>query len=218
MEIGLRTLSCTGAYTPTVVTGLWDAKANCTIFKWNASATKLSGSSVSVVPDTGIQQYDYLFRLLNTNGTAFCNELGEPITMDGVMTLGGGASAPVSLQQSVTQLAQTAQVQNRLSHNAFGEVSEEYDGEVYDRAVEMTKLYGGTADAAQVRTTFAYNALGELLTKTDPQTHVTAANGYRCRPRPAASSAPLGPYSGSQITYDGRQPPRYAQGAAPRPC
>jgi hypothetical protein len=155
MEIGLRTLNTSGDYTPTVVTGVWDAKANCTVFKWNASATKLAGSSSSVVPDTGTKQYDYLFRLLNTNGSAYLNELGEPITMDGVMTLGGGASAPVSLQQSVTQLAQTAQVQNRLTHNAFGEVSEEYDDEVYDRAVEMAKLYDGSADAAAVRTTFA---------------------------------------------------------------
>jgi hypothetical protein len=46
----------------------------------------------------------------------------------------------VSLQQKVTQLAQPAQVQNRLTHNAFGEVSEEYDDEVYDWAVEMAKL------------------------------------------------------------------------------
>jgi YD repeat-containing protein len=84
-------------------------------------------------------------------------------------------------------------------------------------AVEMTKRHHGAADASQVRITFAYHALGQLLTKTDPQTRVTAANGYRYRARPEASSAPLTLYRGRQITCDAANRLSRIK-AAPRPC
>ena len=76
MEINLRTVGSTGAYTPTVVTGTLDEKRNCYVYNWNASATKLTGSSTSVVPDTGTAQYDYQFPLDLLPGT-----VGQPYTV-----------------------------------------------------------------------------------------------------------------------------------------
>ncbi|MGM9486050.1 hypothetical protein [Ideonella sp. YS5] len=187
MLLRLRDAGSTGAFTETTLTGVWDATRNCSVFTWNASAFKLAGSTTSVVPDSGTEQYDYEFDLQKADGTAYTNELGAAITMEGLMTLGGSATQPMTLQQSVKQLQVSAQVQHRQSYNAFGEISEEYDDTTLARAQAMAAKYGGTADANQVRTTFVYNKLGKLVTKTDPQTHVTAENGYRYRTRPVTT-------------------------------
>jgi YD repeat-containing protein len=174
LQLDVRANGSTGPYTSMFLNGSWSAAAHATLFTWDASAyTPLSGS----------QNYDYVLRMQNGDGSAYRNEVGDAIEVAGVMTLGGSSSAPVQMRQYVTQFAQAAQVSHRQSYNAFGEISEEYDDATLQRAQAMVALYGGTADASAVKTSFTYNALGKLLTKTDPQTNVTLANGYRSRDR-----------------------------------
>lgn len=175
LQLDLRTAGSAGAYTTLILTGTWDAARNCSVFTWDAS---------SYTPALNTNAYDYVLRMQNADGSAFKNEVGDAIEIAGVMTLGGSASAPIQMKQYVTQLAQAAQVTRMQSFNAFGEVAEEYDDRTYQRALNMVAQYGGTADVSATRTTFTYNALGQLLTKADPQTHITLANGHRYRDRP----------------------------------
>jgi YD repeat-containing protein len=178
LQLDVRANGSTGPYTSMFLNGSWSAAAHATLFTWDASAyTPLSGS----------QNYDYVLRMQNGDGSAYRNEVGDAIEVAGVMTLGGSSSAPVQMRQYVTQFAQAAQVSHRQSYNAFGEISEEYDDATLQRAQAMVALYGGTADASAVKTSFTYNALGKLLTKTDPQTNVTLANGYRYRTSPVTN-------------------------------
>jgi YD repeat-containing protein len=183
VQLDFRLKGTTGPYTTVVRnTGVWDGSQK--VFPWTASDTKLVGTQTPVVSETQAQDYEYVLRMQNADGTAFRNEVGDPIEIAGVMTLGGGQSQGVQMKYYVTQLTQAAQIKHQQNYNAFGEISEEYDDSTLQRAQAMVQLYGGTVDAAAVKTTFTYNALGKLITKTDPQTHVTLANGFQYRARP----------------------------------
>lgn len=165
-----------GVTDPIYIPGTWDATQNRTFFNWDASG---------LTPTSGTAAYNYTLTLQNADGTNAVNEVGEAyLPIKGVMTLGGSQSAPVSFKQTVNVLTVPAQVERRLDYNAFGQIAGEYDMRVKERAEAMTTQYGGTVDPAAVRTTLQYNTLGQLTTKTDPQTHVTAENGYRYRDRP----------------------------------
>lgn len=157
------------------LTGAWDATKNRSIFSWNAT---------SLIPESGTAAYNYTLRMLDQNGVQLRNEVGDPLEINGQMTLGGQLTVPVQMKQYVTTFNVTAQVQHGQTYNAFGQIAEEFDDRVLQRANDMVARYGGSVDANAVRTTFEYNTQGQLVTKTDPQTHVTAENGYRNRERP----------------------------------
>jgi YD repeat-containing protein len=160
-------------YPPVYIDGVWDGSRST--FTWDADAyTPKNGSTA---------EFDYVVRMLDGNGNPFTNEVGDPLTMSGVMTLGGGLSK-VDFKQYITKLAQSAQIKHLQTYNAFGEVADEFDDNVVARAQEMVQRYGGTVDTNALHTTFAYNTLGQLVTKTDPQTHITKENGYRYRASP----------------------------------
>ncbi|HEX6364048.1 MAG TPA: LysM peptidoglycan-binding domain-containing protein, partial [Albitalea sp.] len=171
LQLETRPDGSTGPTITVVLAGTWNAELDCTVFTWQTD-----------VPSA--VQYDYTLRMQNADGTAYRNEVGDPIEVRGVMTLSPGATSPVVMQQYVTRLAQSAQVKRLQDYNAFGEVAAEYDDRVRQRAEQMVSRYGGTANAAAVKTIFTYNALGQLLARTDPETHVTHANGARARVRP----------------------------------
>lgn len=175
LQLDLRSQGSSGAYSNFIINGVWDAAQNRTLFTWDASA---------LTPVTGTASFDYLLRMQNSDGTPFRNEVGDAIEIAGLMTLGGQLTVPVQMKQYVTTFNVAAQVQHGQSYNAFGQIAEEFDDRVLQRANDMVARYGGTVDANAVRTTFEYNTQGQLITKTDPQTHVTAENGFRYRERP----------------------------------
>jgi YD repeat-containing protein len=168
------------SFTSVNVKGTWDSDRSRMQYVWTLPVR------TAAVPEV----FEYELLMLNNNETTYLNEIGDPVEMKGEMTLGASANTPVQFKQYRTELQQSAQVRRFQSYNAFGEVSEEFDDTTWQRAQAMQTLAGapaGAADMAGIKTTFVYNALGRLISKTDPQTHTTAQNGFRYRERPVTS-------------------------------
>ncbi|WP_197046841.1 deaminase domain-containing protein [Paucibacter sp. KBW04] len=176
--------------------GVWDDAQQRTVFTWTIPA-----SSPLLPPDSNTPAYRFNYQMgfKNADGSVAKDEIGDPLQIKGVMTLGGSSSQPVQLQQSFTVFNVAAQIKRLQSYNAFGEISEEYDDRVALRAKAMVDQYNKDpelhqdpatagivyqADLAAVRTNFVYNALGKLISKADPQTFITEANGFIHRDRP----------------------------------
>lgn len=181
MEIDLAPHSSGTTPTKIFLTGTWNATLNCSVFSWDVSAWQPTNGSQAA--------YDYTMTMQNADGSAFKNEIGNPISITGVMTLGASGSSAVSIQQYVNELNVAAQVSHNQTFDAFGEISSEYDDATLQRAQADVALYGGTLDSSAVRTTFLYNTMGELIQKMDPQTSITLANGFRYRAQPVTTYA-----------------------------
>lgn len=148
-----------------------------TRFEWDAASM---GSA------SGVTTYDYTLVAQDAAGNAVRDEIGRAVAQSGRIALDPDGSQPVQLLQQVETLnGSDAVVVSRLqSHNAFGEVVEERDERVADRMAAMLGRALTAAEQAAARTTLRYDTRGLLLSKTDPQTHITLANGYRYRDRP----------------------------------
>ncbi|MBW8756182.1 MAG: hypothetical protein JF586_01100, partial [Burkholderiales bacterium] len=160
------------------ILGDWDGVNNHMVYTWDVNSLQPA--------DGTTKAYNYTMTMQNADGSAFLNELGNPVSISGVMTLGAGSSG-VQVQQYVSQLAVSAQVAHNQTFDAFGEVSAEFDDTTLQRANADAALFGGTVDTSAVQTTFVYNTEGKLIQKTDPQTNVTSANGFRQRARPVTT-------------------------------
>ncbi|MBT9504469.1 MAG: LysM peptidoglycan-binding domain-containing protein, partial [Burkholderiaceae bacterium] len=138
----------------------------------------------------GPTDYEFEMRVLDAAGQPFLDEVRDPVVMRGVATFGTSATEPLKLKQYATALNQTAQVKRLQAYNAFGEIIEEYDQRVQDRAQKMVEQYQkaglGTfsVDANAMRTKLSYNALGRLIAKQDAETFETLANGFVRRVKP----------------------------------
>ncbi|WP_431256769.1 hypothetical protein ACQ86G_18965 [Roseateles chitinivorans] len=138
--------------------------------------------------------FNYRMEILTAGGQPATDVVGDPIKpVDGVLTVGGSVDKPFEFKQYVTQFVASAQLRRYQTYNAFGEIAEEYDDGTLKRARAMVDLYDPTkaglyaVDESAVRTTFTYNALGKLISKKDPQTFETLANGFIRRTRPTTS-------------------------------
>ncbi|MGM9485073.1 hypothetical protein ACS5PN_28040 [Roseateles sp. NT4] len=137
----------------------------------------------------------YTLRALDANSFDMIDEVGTAIRQEGkVVMTNYNLPAQVLRQQTLIQVGTTT-VSRVQAFNAFGEVSEERDERVEQRMLAalnedrvqnklpaLTALTADQKDAA--RTTLKYNTLGQLIAKIDPETFVTAENGYRYRARP----------------------------------
>lgn len=172
--------SASGSYYPPT-----NGQPGYTEFTVNATGRLSQGST-----------YDYVVTARDANGNIALNEAGDPIRQTGRIVMGDGSSLP-QVQQQITVLASTEKVTIKRfqSYNAFGEVSEERDERVGERMLaslnEDRRLKGQSAlssltaeQQAAARTTLQYNTLGLLIAKIDPETFVTAENGFRYRARP----------------------------------
>ncbi|MGM9481545.1 hypothetical protein ACS5PN_10175 [Roseateles sp. NT4] len=132
-------------------------------------------------------------------GQPLRDEFGGLIAQSGKVVFSSADRPPEVLNQFYYINISPKVVISRLQDfNAFGEVSEERDERVGERMLAainddrkskglaaLTALSAEQQDAA--RTTLQYNVLGQLVAKIDPETFVTAANGYRYRARPITS-------------------------------
>jgi YD repeat-containing protein len=171
------------------ITGVWNSTLKQTFFSWDASAI----APQKTTDDN--KTYEYRLAMQNADGTPFKNRVGDPITAQGQMVLGGNIGAPLSFKQYVKKLDVSAQVRRAQTWNAFGEVVSEYDDRVEERMDAMLKYYqelpdyaldlgvknaaASAADDATVRST--YNALGQLIRKVDPQAWRTSETGAHSR-------------------------------------
>lgn len=151
-----------------------------TRFTWDAADTEQRPAGT----------YDYELIPLDGNGVRVIDEIGRALTQGGRVKLDPNGSQPVQLLQPVQTFNESSSiVVSRLqSYNAFGEVVEERDERVADRMKTMlgvSTLTQAQQDAA--RTTLRYNNLGLLISKADPETSITLANGYAYRDRPTTS-------------------------------
>ncbi|HEX8029263.1 MAG TPA: LysM peptidoglycan-binding domain-containing protein [Vicinamibacterales bacterium] len=182
-----------GGSTPETVTlnGVWNPDAGRMEFTW---AQPLGGRVLQ-----SAEEYDFQISILKGDGSVRLDEAGDPIVLNGGrMILGGSYTEPVKLQQLVSYVAKDAQVRHSQTYNAFGEIVEEYDDATLARAQAMVNLYSGnpdlggrtfTLDPSAVRTVFKYNALGKLISKQEPQTFETMANGFVRRISPLTTYA-----------------------------
>ncbi|WP_343638233.1 LysM peptidoglycan-binding domain-containing protein [Roseateles sp.] len=161
--------------TTVTLTGVWTVDRM--IYTW----AQPFGGKVVETPES----HQYTLRVLNTAGGAVADEGGEPIVVSGEIQLGGqGDRSTYEVKQYVAALDARAQVVRHQAYNAFGEIVEEYDDATQQRAQAMLNIYKKanlgtfTFDASALRTRFEYNALGKLISKTEPQTFETLANGF----------------------------------------
>ena len=101
------------------------------------------------------------------------------------------AKRPVQIHRQVKQLNLDSDfaVSSYLSYNAFGEVSEERDERVAERARALLGRELTAEELAAERTSYRYNTLGKLISRTEAQTGVTADNGFAYRDRPVTTYA-----------------------------
>ena len=147
--------------------------------------TTFSFDARNLVSANGL--YDYTLTPLSAAGNPMLDESGRPLLQVGRIKIDPSGSTPPQVLQLITVLNTSANVtiSRRQEFNAFGEVIEERDERVADRmkaALGTSTLTAGQLAAA--RTTLQYNTLGQLVKKIDPETWVTASNGYRYRDRP----------------------------------
>ncbi|MBT9458004.1 MAG: LysM peptidoglycan-binding domain-containing protein [Burkholderiaceae bacterium] len=162
------------------ITGSWDGSRMRYIWSHPFDGRVFSGRT----------DYDFEMRVLDATGQPFLDEVGDPVVMRGVATFGTSATEPLKLKQYATALNQTAQVKRLQEYNAFGEIIEEYDQRVQDRAQKMVEQYqkaglgAFSVDASAMRTKLSYNALGGLIAKQGAETFETLANGFVRRIKP----------------------------------
>ncbi|WP_457349464.1 hypothetical protein [Roseateles sp. P5_D6] len=139
----------------------------------------------------------YAYRLYpkTSAGYTYLNETNEELLQDGQIAIDG--SGGTRIQQLIAVLANqpSVTIKRFQSFNAFGDVVEERDERVAERMLaainddrkskNQSALTALTADQlASAKTTLQYNTQGQLIAKLDPETFVTAENGYRYRARP----------------------------------
>ncbi len=155
MDIAYRPLGSTGAFTVAHA----QRASNADPFKWDVSA---------ITPDSGSVTYEYQYRLYDASGNPALNPVGDAVVVDGEVTLGettDGTSETVKTGWSVDGLLTSNFIQRSQTHNAFGEVDSETDGNT-----NVTRSY--------------YNTLGDLVLRQDPTTDVTGENGVTVRGSP----------------------------------
>jgi YD repeat-containing protein len=131
------------------------------------------------------------------NGGAMLDEGGQALFQAGRIVMANGVSQV--LKQVITlNTGEKVTIKRFQEFNAFGEVSEERDERVGERmlaAINDGRAQNGQAALTALtaeqqegtRTTLKYNTLGQLVLKLDPETFVTAENGFRFRARPETS-------------------------------
>lgn len=167
-----------GVYTPANGTVPAD-----TTFTWDLKGYLAEGDEL-----------DYTLEPLEANYTAKLDEGGQALVQKGRIVMSNGV--PRVLKQVITlNTGETVAIKRFQEFNAFGEVSEERDERVGERmlaAINEERAQKGltalaaltTVQQAAARTTLKYNTAGQLVQKLDPETFVTAENGYRFRARP----------------------------------
>jgi len=157
--------------------------------------TEFSCSGKAFDFTTGEQEFQ--LQALDSNmSTPLVDELGDAIVQSGKVAF-SSSNLPPKVYRSVSQitLKSGVSVTKLQKSNAFGEVCEEWDERVADRMLAvlnddlksrgqapLTALSASQVDAARI--TLEYNTLGKLVRKIEPETFVTAENGYRYRARP----------------------------------
>ncbi|HEX8029248.1 MAG TPA: LysM peptidoglycan-binding domain-containing protein [Vicinamibacterales bacterium] len=138
--------------------------------------------------------FAYRMEILTAGGQPAEDVVGELIKpVNGTLVVGTSLDKPFEFKQYVTQFVSSAQVRHYQTFNAFGEIAEEYDDGTLKRARDMAEMYrvgklgSFTVNETAVRTTFTYNALGKLISKQDPETFETLANGFIRRIRPTTT-------------------------------
>ena len=140
--------------------------------------------------------HDFSLAAQDAGGASMLDEFGTKLVQTGRIDMSARNIPPRVLKQLGYILVDNKVTVTRLQDfNAFGDVCEERDDRVAERmlaALNDDRLLKGqpalTALSAEqlaaARTTLQYNVLGQLVAKIDPETFVTAANGYRYRARP----------------------------------
>lgn len=180
-----------GVTTTPTLTGTWvPAVINADGSPGTPGYTRFTWDGAQLGSTSGALTYDYVLTAQSSTGATLTDEIGRAITQSGRVVLDPAGAQPAQLQQLVSALTLDSNilVTRHQVHNAFGEVVEERDDRVADRMKAMLGLAPtATLTAAQdaaARTTLRYNTLGQLISKTDPETHITLANGHRYRDRP----------------------------------
>jgi YD repeat-containing protein len=167
-----------GVYTGATATTL----ANTT-FTWDLQGYLVKGDEL-----------DYSLEPLEANYTAKLDEGGQALVQKGRIVMSNGS--PSVLKEVITlNTSEQVTIKRFQDFNAFGEVSEERDERVGERmraAINDDRKQKGLAalealtpeQQEATRTALKYNTLGQLVLKLDPETFVTAENGYRYRARP----------------------------------
>ncbi|KQV89386.1 DUF6531 domain-containing protein [Pelomonas sp. Root1237] len=139
--------------------------------------------------------YSYSVDMLNADGTIFRDEVGNPLRQEGKVDIDGSGAARLLQQVQLLNTGEKVTIKRFQSFNAFGDVVEERDERVAERMLaainddrkskNQSALTALTTDQlASAKTTLQYNTQGQLIAKLDPETFVTAENGYRYRARP----------------------------------
>ncbi|WP_235537658.1 LysM peptidoglycan-binding domain-containing protein [Pelomonas sp. Root1217] len=157
--------------------------------------TTFTFDAASYVGTSGIYSYD--LRPYDGMGRILRDEAGVELTQSGRIVFDATGGKPPQVQQLITVLSNqpSVTIKRFQSFNAFGDVVEERDERVAERMLaainddrkskSQSALTALTADQlASAKTTLQYNTLGQLIAKLDPETFVTAENGYRYRARP----------------------------------
>lgn len=175
----------TGVTTTVELTGAWNDTAKQMEYLWSAP---MGGRVIESQED-----YTFSMSMKNAGGAPLRDEVGDPIGYTGTLSVGGARnSSGMEMKRYVSTVTASAKVEHRQTFNAFGEVAEEFDQRVFDRATAMVAQYNkdglGTfaVNANAVRTVFKYNTLGQLISKQDPETFETLENGFVRRIRPLA--------------------------------
>ena len=173
----------TGVTETVELTGVWNDTAKQMEYLW---AAPMGGRVIESQED-----YTFSMSMKNAGGAPLRDEVGDPIGFTGTLSVGGARnSSGLEMKRYVSTVTASAKVEHRQTFNAFGEVAEEFDQRVFDRATAMVAQYNkdwpGTfaVDANAVRTVFKYNTLGQLISKQDPETFETLENGFVRRIRP----------------------------------
>ena len=162
--------------------GVWNTGQNRMDYTW---LEPLDGVTL-----TSESRYDFDMQVLDSAGAALLDAVSSPIKYTGVMVFGAATDQPVKVQVKVTELKASALVQRAQTYNAFGEIVEEYDDGVADRAKAMVAYYKtlglGSFDAPVdgLRSQMRYSTAGQMLTKTDAWAFETLENGFVRRARP----------------------------------
>ncbi|WP_457447671.1 hypothetical protein [Roseateles sp. P5_E4] len=147
----------------------------------------------------GAATYELDLQLLNASGYQLQDELGNPLFQHFKLVMSGGSAAPQVFQEITVLRNQPGVTITRVqSFNAFGDIVEERDERVAERMLAainddrasrgLASLTALTAEQlAAARTTLQYNVLGQLVAKIDPETFITAENGFRYRARPVTN-------------------------------
>ncbi|MBI3898836.1 MAG: LysM peptidoglycan-binding domain-containing protein [Gammaproteobacteria bacterium] len=168
--------------------------------------------ATGITPASGTADFDYYYELYDSTGAQLKTPIGDALQVSGKITIGSPSDSTQVKMVILGSNNLNNVVQHHLDYNAFGEIKNDVDGRGAALmgsdgtwATAERKRLGyvdGTGNALTVvalttaqkqtlaaiyTTSFTYNTMGKLVSKVDPQTSITLANGFVQRLRPTTN-------------------------------